>query len=64
MFPDGWVDAIAVEGDRRTREVKRAAVDCRDYFHGVGIGDVVLGAEDFERGDLGGGVGEGRKQSG
>ena len=47
VLPDGRVDAVAVVGKGGAREVERAAVKGGDYLYGVGIGDVLRGAEDF-----------------
>jgi len=52
---------VAVEGDGGAREVEGPAVGGGDDFDGVGVGDVFGTAEDFERGDVDGGVGERRE---
>jgi hypothetical protein len=49
----GVVDTgISVVGDGGAGEVEGAAVGGGDYFDRVWVGDVFLGAEDFEGGDL------------
>ncbi len=52
MFPDGWVDAVAVVGQCGAGEVEGAAIDCGDDFYGVGVVDVVRSAKNFECRDL------------
>jgi hypothetical protein len=55
---------IAVVGDGGAREVERAAVRGGDYFDCVGVGYVLLGAEDLEGGDLDVRLGEGAEERG
>jgi len=50
---------VAVVGDGGAGEVEGTAVGGGDYFDGVGVGDVLGGAEDFEGGDVDCGVAEG-----
>jgi len=56
--------AITVEGDGGSGEVEGAAVGGGDDFDGVGVGDVLGGAEDFESGDFDLRAGEGAEECG
>ena len=58
------IGRVAVVGDGGAGEVEGAAIGCGDDLDGVGIGDVLRGAEDFEGGDVGVRVGEGMEERG
>jgi len=55
---------VAVVGDGGSGEVEGAAVVGCDYFYGVGVGDVLGGAEDFEGGDVDVRMGKGSEEGG
>src|SRR5580698_1950996 len=58
----GEAFAVAIEWDGCAGKVKRAPVECSDYFHGIGIVDLMRRAADGERGDLDFGTAEKRQQ--
>ncbi len=62
MLPDGRVDSVAIVGQGGAREVEGSAIERGDYLYGVGVIDVVRGAEDFEGSDGGCGGGEGGEE--
>ncbi len=55
---------VAVVGDGGAGEVEGAAVGGGDDFDGVGVVDVLGGAEDFEGGDFDVRLGEGAEEGG
>ena len=52
MLEVGGVARVAVVWDGGAGEVEGAAVGCGDYFYGVGVGDVLGAAADFEGGNF------------
>jgi hypothetical protein len=52
VFPDVRGSAVAVVGDCRAGEVKRAPIERGDDLHGVGIVQIGGGAANLQRGDV------------
>lgn len=64
VFPDRWVNAVAVIRDGGSGKVEGAVLRGADDLDGVWIGQVFGGAEGFERCDLDCGIREGCEQGG
>jgi hypothetical protein len=63
VFPVGdGAGGVAVVGDGGAGEVEGAAVEGGDDFDGVGVGDVLFGAGNFEGGDVHVRMGEGAQE--